>query len=124
MEIPGTNRTMPRLKLVQTRVLKVSDDVLNVQFSPDSKLLAVATLDNTVKVFFVDSLKLFLNLYGHKLPVLNMSISSDSKLIVTCSADKNVRIWGLDFGDCHRALFGHEDSIMQISFIPEPVDGG
>ncbi|ORY19373.1 WD40-repeat-containing domain protein [Clohesyomyces aquaticus] len=121
-EIPGTKRTMPRLKLIQSRILKVSDDVLSVQFSPDSRLLAVSTLDNTVKVFFVDSLKLFLNLYGHKLPVLNMSISSDSKLIATCSADKNVRIWGLDFGDCHKALFGHEDSIMQIAFIPHPVD--
>jgi U3 small nucleolar RNA-associated protein 12 len=122
-EIPGTKRTMPRLKLVQSRILKVNDDVLSVQFSPDSRLLAVATLDNTVKVFFVDSLKLFLNLYGHKLPVLNMSISSDSKLIATCSADKNVRIWGLDFGDCHKALFGHQDSVMQIAFIPHPVDG-
>ena len=121
-EIPGTKRTTPRLKLVESRILKVNDDVLSVQVSPDSKLLAVATLDNTVKVFFVDSLKLFLNLYGHKLPVLNMSISSDSKLIAPCSADKNVRIWGLDFGDCHKALFGHEDSIMQISFIPHPVD--
>jgi U3 small nucleolar RNA-associated protein 12 len=121
-EIPGTKRTMPRLKLVQSRILKVSDDVLSVEFSPDSRLLAVSTLDNTVKVFFVDSLKLFLNLYGHKLPVLNMSISSDSKLIATCSADKNVRIWGLDFGDCHKALFGHQDSIMQIGFIPHPVD--
>ncbi|KAF2682684.1 WD40 repeat-like protein [Lentithecium fluviatile CBS 122367] len=121
-EIPGTKRTMPRLKLVQTRILKVNDDVLSVHFSPDSRLLAVATLDNTVKVFFVDSLKLFLNLYGHKLPVLNMSISSDSKLIATCSADKNVRIWGLDFGDCHKALFSHQDSIMQIAFIPHPIE--
>jgi len=121
-EIPGTRQTMPRLKLVQSRMLKVNDDVLNVHFSPDSRLLAVATLDNTVKVFFVDSLKLFLNLYGHKLPVLNMSISSDSKLIATCSADKNVRIWGLDFGDCHKALFGHQDSIMQIGFIPHPIE--
>ncbi|KAF2830965.1 WD40 repeat-like protein [Ophiobolus disseminans] len=122
-EIPGTKRTMPQLKLIQSRILKVNDDVLSVHFSPDSRLLAVATLDNTVKVFFVDSLKLFLNLYGHKLPVLNMSISGDSKLIATCSADKNVRIWGLDFGDCHKALFGHQDSIMQIAFIPHPVDG-
>jgi U3 small nucleolar RNA-associated protein 12 len=121
-EIPGTRQTMPRLKLVQSRILKVNDDVLSVHFSPDSRLLAVATLDNTVKVFFVDSLKLFLNLYGHKLPVLNMSISSDSKLIATCSADKNVRIWGLDFGDCHKALFGHQDSIMQIGFIPHPIE--
>lgn len=121
-EIPGTRRTTSRLKLVQTRILKAADDVLSVCFSPDSRLLALSTLDNTVKVFFVDSLKLFLTLYGHKLPVLNMSISSDSKIIATCSADKNVRIWGLDFGDCHKAFFAHQDSVMQVLFIPHPQE--
>jgi U3 small nucleolar RNA-associated protein 12 len=108
------------LKLVQTRELKVKDDILSLCYTPDSRLLAVSTLDNTVKVFFDDSLKLFLTLYGHKLPVLNMSVSSDSKIIATCSADKNVRLWGLDFGDCHRAFFAHQDSVMQVSFIPQP----
>ncbi|KAE8150303.1 hypothetical protein BDV25DRAFT_172250 [Aspergillus avenaceus] len=122
-EIPGTKRTTPRLKLVHTRTLKVSDDILNLRFSPDSRLLAVALLDNTVKVFFADSLKLFLNLYGHKLPVLNMDISYDSKLIVTCSADKTVRLWGLDFGDCHKSFLAHEDSIMGVAFVPHNKDG-
>lgn len=122
-DIPGTKRTTPRLKLVHTRVLKVSDDILCVRFSPDSRLLAVSLLDNTVKVFFTDTLKLFLNLYGHKLPVLNMDISYDSKLIVTCSADKTVRLWGLDFGDCHKAFLAHEDSVMAVAFIPNNKEG-
>ena len=122
-QVLGTTRTTPRLKLVQSKILKVSDDILSLRFSPDSKLLAVALLDNTVKVFFTDSLKLYLNLYGHKLPVLSMDISYDSKLIVTSSADKNIRIWGLDFGDCHKALFGHQDSILQVAFVPHNSDG-
>lgn len=122
-EIPGTKRTTSRLKLAHTRTLKVNDDILNIRFSPDARLLAVSLLDNTVKVFFVDSLKLFLNLYGHKLPVLNMDISHDSKLIVTCSADKTVRLWGLDFGDCHKAFLAHEDSIMAVAFVPHNKDG-
>ena len=122
-EIPGTRRTTPRFKLVHTRTLKVADDILSLRFSPDSRLVALSFLDNTVKVFFTDTLKLFLNLYGHKLPVLNMDISFDSKLIVTCSADKNVRIWGLDFGDCHKAFFAHQDSVMQVAFIPHNQDG-
>ena len=121
-EIPGTRRTTQRLKLTRTRELKLSDDILALGFSPDERLLAVSTLDNTVKVFFVDSLKLFLTLYGHKLPVLDLSISSDSKLIATCSADKNVRIWGLDFGDCHKAFFAHNDSVMAVRFIPHPLE--
>lgn len=122
-EIPGTKRTTPRLKLIHSRTLKVSDDILSVRFSPDARLLAVALLDNTVKVFFNDSLKLFLNLYGHKLPVLNMDISYDSKLIVTCSADKTVRLWGLDFGDCHKSFLAHEDSIMAVAFVPNNNEG-
>lgn len=122
-EIPGTKRTTPRFKLAHKRVLKVADDILSLRFSPDSRLVALSLLDNTVKVFFADSLKLFLNLYGHNLPVLSMDISYDSKLIVTCSADKNVRLWGLDFGDCHKAFFAHQDSIMQVTFVPHNQDG-
>ena len=122
-EIAGTKRTTSRLRLAHMRTLKVSDDILSLRLSPDARLLAVALLDNTVKVFFVDSLKLFLNLYGHKLPVLNMDISFDSKLIVTCSADKNIRLWGLDFGDCHKAFFAHQDSILQVAFVPHNQDG-
>jgi len=104
------------VSLVHARTLKMTDDVLSVRYSPNGKLLAVALLDSTVKVFYQDTLKFFISLYGHKLPVLSMDISHDSKLIVTSSADKNVKIWGLDFGDCHKSIFAHDDSVMQVAF--------
>ncbi|KAJ7228764.1 hypothetical protein GGX14DRAFT_414884 [Mycena pura] len=106
----------PLLSLVHIRTLKMTDDVLSVKYSPDGKLIVVSLLDSTVKVFYHDTLKFFLSLYGHKLPVLSMDISHDSKLIVTCSADKNVKIWGLDFGDCHKSIFAHDESVMQVAF--------
>ena len=74
--------------------------------------IPVALLDSTVKVFHDDSLKFFLSLYGHKLPVMSMDISDDGDLLATGSADKTVKVWGLDFGDCHRSLLAHDDSIM------------
>ncbi|KAJ3313416.1 hypothetical protein HDU76_002636 [Blyttiomyces sp. JEL0837] len=116
----GDNNGAPkrrRLTLVHTRTLKLSDDVLAVRHSHDGKLLAVSLLDCTVKVFYADTLKFFLSLYGHKLPVLSMDISSDGSLIVTGSADKSIKIWGLDFGDCHRSLRAHEDSVMCCRFV-------
>ncbi|KAI1490605.1 WD domain-containing protein [Biscogniauxia mediterranea] len=122
-EVLGSTRTTQRLKLTHSRTLKVTDDILSLKFSPDAKYLAVSLLDSTVKVFFVDSLKLYLNLYGHKLPVLDMDISYDSKLIITCSADKTIRIWGLDFGDCHKALLAHQDSILKVAFVPNNHEG-
>ncbi|CAM6097849.1 unnamed protein product [Calypogeia fissa] len=107
-----------RLKIRNTRTLRMAEDVLSVRLSPDSKYLAVALLDSTIKVFFVDSLKFFLSLYGHKLPVLGMDISSDGALLATGSADKNMKIWGMDFGDCHKSLFAHADSVMAVQFVP------
>lgn len=52
--------------LAHVKTLKMTDDVLSVQYSPNGKLLAAALLDSTVKVFYQDTLKFFLSLYGHK----------------------------------------------------------
>ncbi|KAF7584097.1 WD domain, G-beta repeat family protein [Clavispora lusitaniae] len=117
--VAGTSTVVSSLKLAHTQTLEVTDEVLSVKVSPDSKFLAISLLNNNVQVVFYDSLKLFLTLYGHKLPVLSIDISFDNKLIITSSADKNIKIWGLDFGDCHKSIFGHQDSIMNVRFIPE-----
>lgn len=108
-----------KLNLSHMKSLELNESIISMKISPDSKYLSVSLMDNTVKVFFFDTLKFYLSLYGHKLPVLSVDISFDSKMIITCSADKNVRIWGLDFGDCHKSIFAHDDSIMNIKFLPD-----
>jgi len=85
---------------------------LAVKYTPDQKLIAVALLDRTIKVFFVNTLKHHLTLYGHALPALSISISLDSKLLLSTSADRTCKIWGLDFGDCHRSIRAHPESVM------------
>ncbi|KAJ2795483.1 beta transducin [Coemansia furcata] len=105
------------MTLEHVKTLKMSDDVLAVKCSPDSRLLAVALLDTTVKVFYADTLKFFLSLYGHKLPVVSLDISSDSTLLVTGSADKSVKLWGLDFGDCHRSILAHQEPVTAVRFV-------
>jgi U3 small nucleolar RNA-associated protein 12 len=113
------NTNSRQLTLKSERTLTMSEGVLCVKISPNSKFIAVSLLDSTVKVFFMDTLKFFLSLYGHKFPVLCMDISDDSNIIVTGSSDKNIKIWGLDFGDCHKSIFGHEDNIMCLQFVPK-----
>nr|CAD7572339.1 unnamed protein product [Timema californicum] len=119
IEDQATNSKAKVLSALHTRTLKLEESVLAVKVSPNNSLIAVALLDSTVKIFFVDTLKFFISLYGHKLPVLCLDISYDSTLIVTGSADRNVKIWGMDFGDCHRSLFAHDDSITAIQFVPK-----
>lgn len=117
--VKDENSTQKRLSVKQTRTLQLDEEVLCVSYSPNQKLLAVSLLDCTVKIFYVDTLKFFLSLYGHKLPVICMDISYDGALIATGSADRNVKIWGLDFGDCHKSLFAHDDSVMYLKFVPK-----
>ncbi|RWS28730.1 WD repeat-containing protein 3-like protein [Leptotrombidium deliense] len=117
--IEDKNLKMKRFTLVNTRALDMQEGILAVKISPNGKFIAVSLLDSTVKIFFMDTLKFFLSLYGHKFPVLCLDISYDSSLIVTGSSDKNVKIWGLDFGDCHKSIFAHDDNIMCIQFIPK-----
>lgn len=107
------------LSLVHTRTLKLDDTVLCVKLSPNGKFIAAALMDSTVKIFFQDTFKFYLSLYGHKMPVLCMDISSDSSLIATGSSDRNVKIWGMDFGDCHKSIFAHDDSVTGLQFVPK-----
>lgn len=107
------------LSLLHKKTLQLEETALAVRISSNNKYLAVALLDSTVKIFFLDTFKFYLALYGHKLPVLCMDISYDSTLIATGSADRNVKIWGMDYGDCHRSLFAHDDSVMSLKFVPK-----
>lgn len=107
------------LSLLHKNTLKLEETVQCVGVSRNGKFLSVGLLDSTVKLFFMDTLKFYLALYGHKLSVLSLDISDDSTLIVTGSADRNVKIWGMDFGDCHKSLFAHNDSVMCCKFVPK-----
>lgn len=52
-----------RLSMKHVRILQLDEDVLCVRYSPNQKLLAVSLLDCTVKVFYVDTLKVCNQIY-------------------------------------------------------------
>lgn len=107
------------LSLEEDKKLEFPEGILCVKISNNMKLIAVSLLDSTVRVHFVDTLKYFLTLYGHKFPVTTMDISDDNTMIATGSPDKNIKIWGLDFGDCHKSLFAHDEAITCVKFVPK-----
>lgn len=95
------------------------DSIVSVAISHDTKYIAISLLDCTVRIYYRDSLKFFLSLYGHKLPVNAMDFSTDNHLLATASADKNIKIWGLDFGDCHKSIFAHSEPLTGITWVPK-----
>ena len=70
----------------------------DLQFSPDDKWIATASMDKTVKIWEADSLKLRKVLDatrhgGHKNSVNKLIWSSFEDLLVSASDDKNLSVW-------------------------------
>ncbi|GFE55174.1 WD G-beta repeat containing protein 3, putative [Babesia ovis] len=97
--------------------ISLTDDPTDLCFSADGKFIAVALQDNTIQTFYADTLKPFLSLYGHKLPVTSIDISSDGALLASSSLDKTVKIWGMDFGNIRRSLLGHASAALNCRWI-------
>lgn len=81
-------------------------------------LCAVALQNSSIQLFFADTMKPFLSLFGHKLPATAVAFSCDGTLCASVSIDKNLRFWGTDFGDCHRAIHAHDDYVTAVEFVP------
>ncbi|KAK9170825.1 G-protein beta WD-40 repeat [Cryptosporidium meleagridis] len=100
-----------------SKTLPLSEEGLAIKFSPNGKYLIVSLLDNTVLVLYADTLKQFLVLYGHSLPVACLDVSHDNTIVATGSADKTIKIWGLDFGNIQRSFHAHNECVTQVCFI-------
>jgi U3 small nucleolar RNA-associated protein 12 len=93
--------------------------VVCAKVTSDLNFFSYALYDNTIKIYYFDTMKFHLSLYGHKMPVTNYDISSDGALLVSGGLDKSIKIWGMDFGDCHKTLPAHNDIVTCVQFIKD-----
>lgn len=79
----------------------------------------MALLDFTIHLVYADTLKFFLNLYGHKLPAVAVCFSDDESVLVSGSTDKNLKIWSPHFGHCQKSVRAHEEGVTDVRFLQE-----
>ncbi len=70
--------------------------VNRVAFSPNSKIVASASKDATVKLWCVDGKLLNTLLQGYNDAVSDVSFSADGQLLASASVDRTVKLWRLD----------------------------
>lgn len=99
------------------RLEKHQGYVQKVRFSPDGKIIATASFDNTAKLWSSDGKEL-VTLQGHTEPVVDVSFSPDGQTIATASQDGTAKLWNLD-GKLIKTLKGHKGVVWSVSFSPD-----
>ena len=94
-------------------------EVRHVAFSPNGELIAVASYDNVVRIWHLDSGNVHKTLKGHSKEVFKVAFSPDSKLIASASSDTTVRLWETETGTIFRTLKGHKKCVYSVVFSPK-----
>ncbi|KAH0536101.1 hypothetical protein FGG08_006987, partial [Glutinoglossum americanum] len=90
-----------------------------VAFSPDGKVLASASMGETVMLWDAGSGAAMRTLEGHSSSVNAVAFSPDGKVLASASSDKMVRLWDAGSGAAMRTLEGHSSWVKAVAFSPD-----
>jgi len=108
----------PSQPIIQT-LLGHSDRVISVVFSPDGKLLASGSFDNSVKLWDVTTGKELKTLSGHTAGVRSVIFHPTGKWLVSSANDKTIRIWDIASGREVGTFLGHTAEVGALAFTPD-----
>jgi len=84
----------------ESDILKIGNNIIDMEFSPDGKIIAASSADRTVRLLEVEKdeyTDLLITFLGHKGSVSSVSFSPDGKTIASASQDKTIRLWSMNY---------------------------
>src|SRR5207247_6938000 len=93
--------------------------IRDVDFSPDSSLLATASADGTTMLWSTSSGSLVRTLDdGGGRRLTDISFSPDGTMLATASSDGDVRVWNVATGDRLFIFVSHGGRVVHVGFDP------
>lgn len=90
----------------------MKENIRNAMFSTNGDYYALSLYNNLIHIYYCDSHNIYLELYGHSLPVLSFDFTTDDTIIISGGIDKSIKLWATDFGNCKKTLKAHQAEII------------
>ncbi|MFZ9689276.1 MAG: c-type cytochrome domain-containing protein [Phycisphaerales bacterium] len=96
------------------RIVKHTDWVTAVAYSPDGVLLATADRGGGLHVWEGESGAPYMSLGGHPAAIRGLDWSPDGNVVVTCGEDGRVRMWELSSGGMAKEWSAHAPGALHV----------
>ena len=94
-----------------------SENVSSAAFSPDGKILASGSWDDTIKLWNPTTGQHLTTFHGHRDNVNTVTFSPDGETLASGSNDDTIRLWN-SVGQVRSILSGHGGSVTSVVFSP------
>lgn len=102
--------------LTVTKLEGHTASAMSACFSPDGKICASGSADNTIKLWSMVDGHCIKTLTGHTNWVLSVCFSPDGKTLASGSRNGDIMLWNVEDGECIRTFNGHTKSVNSVCF--------
>ena len=89
--------------------------ITNIALNPANDILAIASKDKTIRLWYAHSGQLKRTLLGHQDQVLALAFSADGQTLVSGSADQTIRCWSVNSWQLPQIIHGHTGWVTAIA---------
>jgi len=115
----STNDNIPPGFTLRHTLRGHTDVIFRIAWSPDGKILASPSKDQTIRLWDAQSGQLLRTLKGHSGYVYSVAWSPDGKALASGAGDKTIRLWDAQEGRSLRTLKGHSGWVWSVAWSPD-----
>jgi len=96
-----------------------TQQVFDVAFSPDCRLLAVASQDRSIRIYDMKESALVHLLKGHRDKVMKVAFSPDGQYLISGSADYSLILWDVETGERIHSFLENDGEVLDLVYHPD-----